>query len=96
MKITDGIKEIGERHKATPSQVALAWLLEQGDDIMPIFGASRVKNMVENLGALQLKLTAEEVKEIREMSQKADVAHGGRYEDSMVEVMLADTPALQE
>lgn len=43
LKITDGIKEIGKRHNATPGQVALAWLLEQGDDIIPIFGTTQVK-----------------------------------------------------
>ena len=43
LKIADGLKLIGERHSATAGQVALAWLLAQGDDVIPIPGTTRVK-----------------------------------------------------
>ena len=43
LKIADGLKKIGERHNATASQVALAWLLGQGSDIVPIPGTTKLK-----------------------------------------------------
>lgn len=43
LKIADGLKEIGENHGATPGQIALAWLLAQGEDIIPIPGTTKVK-----------------------------------------------------
>jgi aryl-alcohol dehydrogenase-like predicted oxidoreductase len=43
LKIVDGLKEIGAKHGATPGQVALAWLLGQGEDIIPIPGTRKIK-----------------------------------------------------
>lgn len=43
LKLAEGLKQIGEKHGATAGQVALAWLLGQGDDIIPIPGTKRIK-----------------------------------------------------
>ena len=46
LKLADGLKKIGERHNATAGQVALAWLLGQGEDIIPIPGTTKLKARV--------------------------------------------------
>ena len=43
LKLVDGLKKIGEKHKATAGQVALTWLLAQGEDIIPIPGSTKIK-----------------------------------------------------
>ncbi|EIN13063.1 Aldo/keto reductase [Punctularia strigosozonata HHB-11173 SS5] len=93
LKLADGLKQIGERHGATAGQVALAWLLAQGDDVIPIPGTRKQKYLEENLGALKVKLTPEEVAEVRAIAQKADAANGPRYPPGSVDLLFAETPA---
>lgn len=57
----DRVRAVAERYDATPAQVALAWLLARGEDVVPIPGTSRVRNLEANLGALRLRLTAEDL-----------------------------------
>ncbi|KAI0072150.1 Aldo/keto reductase [Panus rudis PR-1116 ss-1] len=95
-KLVDGLKAIGERHKASAGQVALAWVLAQGEDVIPIPGTTRLENLKENLGALDVKLTPEEVQEIRDIANKAGAAQGDRYPPALMQVLYADTPALQK
>jgi aryl-alcohol dehydrogenase-like predicted oxidoreductase len=54
------VREIADAHGATPGQVALAWLLGQGEDVVPIPGTKRVKYLEENVGALDVALTAQD------------------------------------
>ena len=61
-----------------PGQLALAWVLAQGKDIVPIPGTKRRKYLEENVGALDVKLTAEDLKRIDEVAPKG-AASGGRY-----------------
>ncbi|KAF7799798.1 hypothetical protein EIP86_011040 [Pleurotus ostreatoroseus] len=95
LKLANGLKAVGERHGATAGQVALAWLLAQGDDVIPIPGTTKVKYLKENLGALRLQLTRAEVEEVREIAAKADAAQGPRYPPGLAGVLFADTPALK-
>lgn len=62
----------------TPSQFALAWLLHQGDDIVPIPGTKRVRYLEENVKAVDVKLTTEDLQRIEEIAPKG-VAAGERY-----------------
>ncbi|KAI3459426.1 hypothetical protein Pfo_016089 [Paulownia fortunei] len=55
---------LAAKHSCTPPQLALAWLLHQGDDVVPIPGTTKIKNLEENIGSLAVKLTAEDLKEI--------------------------------
>ncbi|KIL64879.1 hypothetical protein M378DRAFT_162740 [Amanita muscaria Koide BX008] len=94
LKLADGLKAIGEKHGASAGQVALAWLLAQGEDIIPIPGTKKIKYLKENLAAAQIKLTTEEVEQVREVAAKADAANGPRYPPGFVETLYVDTPPL--
>ena len=56
--IVDAVRQVAAGHGATPAQVALAWILAQGSDVVPIPGTKRVRYLEENVGALDLRLTA--------------------------------------
>ncbi|KAH8093954.1 Aldo/keto reductase [Cristinia sonorae] len=94
LKLADGLKEIGAKHGATAGQVAIAWLLAQGDDIIPIPGTTKVKYLEENLGAINVKLTSEDLVAVRQIAEQADATQGDRYPPSFMKVHFADTPAL--
>ena len=74
------VEEIAREKGCTPSQLALAWLLAQGEDIVPIPGTKREKYLEENMGALAVRLTAEDVARINEAAPKGATA-GDRYGD---------------
>lgn len=95
LKLADGLKTIGDRHNATAGQVALAWLLAQGDDVIPIPGTTKIPSLKENLAAAHLKLTPAELEEVREIAKTADASKGLRYPPMMMAVLFGDTPALK-
>ena len=70
--------ELAEAKGCTPSQLALAWLLAQGDDIVPIPGTKRRTHLVQNLGALDVALSADEARRLAEAIDDSSV-HGTRY-----------------
>ena len=72
------VEEVASRKGCTPAQLALAWLLHQGDDIVPIPGTTRVQNLEENLGALGVTLTPRDLERIDAVFPKG-VAAGERY-----------------
>jgi aryl-alcohol dehydrogenase-like predicted oxidoreductase len=72
---------MAKQKKCTTSQLALAWLLHQGDDVVPIPGTKRVKYLEENLGAIELSLTAEDLRRIEAIAPKG-VAAGTRYPEA--------------
>jgi len=94
LKVVEEIKQIGERHGASAGQATLAWLLAQGPDIIPIPGTRNVKYLNENLGSLSVTLGPEEVREIREIAQRADSVLGERYPPAMLETLYTSTPPL--
>jgi aryl-alcohol dehydrogenase-like predicted oxidoreductase len=75
------IGEIAAEKKCTPAQLALAWVLAQGEDIVPIPGARSRKHLEENAAALAIALSPEELKRIDEVAPK-DVAAGMRYPEA--------------
>jgi aryl-alcohol dehydrogenase-like predicted oxidoreductase len=75
------VEEIGRRKKCTPAQLALAWLLEQGDDIVPIPGTKQRRYLEENAGALSVRLTKADLEEIEEVAPKGAAA-GDRYHEA--------------
>ncbi|KAK8651113.1 hypothetical protein V6N13_140727 [Hibiscus sabdariffa] len=88
------IEDQAKKHQCTPVQLALAWILQQGDDVAPIPGTTKVKNLDQNIGSLRVKLTADDLKEIADAVPIEEVA-GDRNYDSMRKASwkFADTPA---
>jgi aryl-alcohol dehydrogenase-like predicted oxidoreductase len=77
-KIVDVVRGIGEAHGVSPAQVALAWLLSQGDDIIPIPGVKRRVTMEDSLAAVNVTLTAADLAAIEKVAPKGGTA-GPRY-----------------
>jgi aryl-alcohol dehydrogenase-like predicted oxidoreductase len=77
------VEEIAVEKDCRPSQLALAWVLAQGDDIVPIPGTKRRKYLEENVAAVDLKLSQEDLARIDEVFPP-DVAAGKRYPDHMM------------
>lgn len=94
LELVHTLGEIASKKKVTPGQLTLAWLLAQGEEIIPIPGTTRIAALEENLDALHVKLSDEENAEIRASIEAAEVA-GGRYAESIMNIMLADAPPLQ-
>jgi aryl-alcohol dehydrogenase-like predicted oxidoreductase len=85
-KNLDLVRHIGEIAAAkgcTPAQLALAWVLAQGEDIVPIPGTKRRKYLEDNVGAVDVKLTPEDLKRIDEVAPKGAAA-GTRYPEAMM------------
>jgi len=74
-------EEIAKEKKCTPSQLALAWLLAQGQDIIPIPGTKRRKYLEENVGTLKVKLTPDDLRRIDEVAPHGAAA-GKRYPEA--------------
>jgi aryl-alcohol dehydrogenase-like predicted oxidoreductase len=82
------VEQLAKEKHCTPSQLALAWLLAQGQDIIPIPGTKRRKYLEENVGALNMKLSAEDLRRIEEVARKSAV-HGQRYPEVMMNLVNA-------
>jgi aryl-alcohol dehydrogenase-like predicted oxidoreductase len=74
------VEEIAREKGCTPGQLALAWLLARGNDIVPIPGTKRVKYLEENAGALNVELTPADLRRIDDAAPKGSI-HGARYAD---------------
>ena len=76
--LVDLLGKIGERKKATPAQIAIAWLLAQKPWIVPIPGTTKLARLEENLGAAAVELTADDLREIESAASKIQI-QGARY-----------------
>jgi aryl-alcohol dehydrogenase-like predicted oxidoreductase len=83
VELADRIREIAAEKDATPGQLALAWLLHQGDDIVPIPGTKRRKYLEENAAAADVTLTQEDLRRIEEAMPKGSAA-GERYTEQQM------------
>jgi aryl-alcohol dehydrogenase-like predicted oxidoreductase len=81
LDLVERVEEIARRKQCTPAQLALAWVLAQGDDVVPIPGTKRRRYLEENLGALEVELTPADLEEIDEVAPKG-VAAGDRYQEA--------------
>ena len=84
LHIVQRIEQFAAKHKCTPGQLALAWCLSQGEDIIPIPGTKRIQYLRENVEALDVSLTAEELIAIGEAIPKG-AASGERYAASQMQ-----------
>ena len=80
MELVERVKEIAGEKGVTAGQLALAWVLAQGDDIVPIPGTTKVKNLEENVAAADIELTDDDLSRLDEAAPKG-VAAGERYAD---------------
>jgi aryl-alcohol dehydrogenase-like predicted oxidoreductase len=80
--VVDLLAKIAKQKKATPAQIALAWLLAQKPWIVPIPGTTKLARLQENIGALAVELTAEDLHEIEAASSKIKV-EGARYPEKL-------------
>ncbi|HEY1659612.1 MAG TPA: aldo/keto reductase, partial [Candidatus Sulfotelmatobacter sp.] len=76
--LVDVITSFAQKKKATPAQIALAWLLAKKPWIVPIPGTTKLSRLEENLGGASIKLTPEDVRTLEESSSKVKV-EGARY-----------------
>lgn len=81
LDLVERVEEIARRKRCTPAQLALAWLLAQGRDIVPIPGTKQRRYLEENIGALEVELAPSDLEEIEEVAPKG-VAAGERYNEA--------------
>jgi len=93
LKLVDQIGELAKKKQITPGQLVLAFLLAQDELVIPIPGTKKIKYLEENIGALNVKLSSEELATIRNAIEGAEV-HGTRYPEAMGGSLFADTPKL--
>lgn len=80
LKVVEQVKAIAQEKGVSPSQLALAWLLAQGEDIVPIPGTKRRQYLEENVAATEIKLSPEDLQRIDAVAPKG-IAAGDRYPD---------------
>jgi len=80
--VVDLIGSFARHRNATPAQIALAWILVQKPWIVPIPGTTRLHRLEENLGAVNITLTADDLRQLDEATAKIDI-HGARYPENL-------------
>jgi aryl-alcohol dehydrogenase-like predicted oxidoreductase len=80
--LVDLLGAIGKRKKATPAQIALAWLLAQKSWIVPVPGTTKLSRLEENLGAAAIELTPVDLREIESAAAKIQI-QGARYPEKL-------------
>jgi aryl-alcohol dehydrogenase-like predicted oxidoreductase len=87
------VKEMAAKKGCTPGQLALAWVHHQGNDVCPIPGTTKMENFNQNIGALSIELSPEEMAELESIAS-ADAVKGDRYGSVLLTWMNSDTPPL--
>ncbi|KAK2993436.1 hypothetical protein RJ640_002566 [Escallonia rubra] len=87
------VSKMAAKKKCTPSQLALAWVHHQGSDVCPIPGTTKIENLNQNIGALSVKLTLEDIAELESIAS-ADAVKGDRYSSNVATWKDSDTPPL--
>jgi aryl-alcohol dehydrogenase-like predicted oxidoreductase len=83
LKLAEAVKELAAKKGCTPAQFALAWLLAQGNDVIPIPGTKRVRYLEDNMGALAVELTESDLQETDARFRPISV-DGERYVPEMM------------
>ncbi|MCB1060533.1 MAG: aldo/keto reductase [Calditrichaeota bacterium] len=84
------IESKAKEHKCTPAQLALAWVLTKGEDMLPIPGTRKIYRLEENLAALNIKLSAQDMSELDTMSQPGSIM-GTRYPEASMKSTMAES-----
>ncbi|MBI4859154.1 MAG: aldo/keto reductase [Candidatus Riflebacteria bacterium] len=80
------LRELAARSGCTPAQLALAWVMARGDDVVPIPGTTRCARLEENVGALEVRLSAEDLAAIDEIAP-LNAASGDRYPKALMHLV---------
>jgi aryl-alcohol dehydrogenase-like predicted oxidoreductase len=83
LALVERLRSVASEHGASVAQIAIAWVLAQGEDIVPLIGARTRERLDEALGALELQLSSEELSAI-EVAMPADAARGDRYPEAQM------------
>jgi aryl-alcohol dehydrogenase-like predicted oxidoreductase len=86
LRLAGYVKELAAKNGCTPAQLALSWVLAQGNDIVPIPGTKRVKYLEDNMGAAGVHLTTGDLAELDRLFPQ-DVASGSRYPEAMTALL---------
>ncbi len=86
-----GIEAMAARLNCTPAQLAIAWTLAKGDDVIPIPGTKRMARLEENIGAMNVKLSAQDVAELDHLGGEGMIA-GDRYREAGMKNVLLESP----
>jgi aryl-alcohol dehydrogenase-like predicted oxidoreductase len=86
MNVLLALREIGETKNATTSQIALAWLLHAGSDIVPIPGTSNLRHFEENVGASEIALTEDEMRLLESAFAQGKIS-GPRYTEARMRLV---------
>ncbi|CAK9156088.1 unnamed protein product [Ilex paraguariensis] len=92
-KLYEQVNAIATRKGCITSQLALAWLQHQGNDVSPIPSTTKIENFNQNVGALSVKLAPEEITELESIAT-VDAVKGDRYEHMATTWRFANTPPL--
>jgi aryl-alcohol dehydrogenase-like predicted oxidoreductase len=92
-KLYLALRGIASRKRCTTSQLALAWIQHQGDDVVPIPGTTKISNFDQNLASLVIKLSREDMAEIESLFDSENVA-GARTAHVDLTFACSDTPPL--
>ncbi|CAL0316613.1 unnamed protein product [Lupinus luteus] len=92
--IYEQIEILAKKHHCTPSQLALAWVLQQGNDVVPIPGTTKIKNLDQNIGSISVNLAEKDLREIVEAVPIDDIAGSHQYNDLLANIgwKFANTP----
>ena len=83
LRLAEHVKNLAKRKGCSPAQLALSWVLAQGEDIVPIPGTKRVRYLEDNMGAVDVSLSPNELAQIDKLFPPG-VAHGERYAEPMM------------
>ena len=88
LQLVEKVKELASKRGITPGQLALAWVMAQGNDIVPIPGTTKAKHLDENVSAAEINLLTDELAQIDSIMPKGSVS-GLRYPESMMKLVNA-------
>ncbi|KAI3699741.1 hypothetical protein L2E82_44233 [Cichorium intybus] len=87
------VKEMAKKKGCTSSQLSLAWVHHQGNDVVPIPGTTKIENLEQNIGALSVNLTPEDMAELKSIASSVSVK-GARNIATMLTYRETETPPL--
>jgi aryl-alcohol dehydrogenase-like predicted oxidoreductase len=83
-RLVDIVREVATKHGATPAQVALAWVLSRGEYMVPIFGTTKAARVEENAGAINVKLTPNDIEKLDAIAERTT---GDRYAPALMDLV---------